>query len=64
MNLKWKSMFIERRSNQDRREVNLSLWDNKVERRKRPDRRMGGLDVDMLDISESEFVEMFAVYLR
>ena len=57
-------MFIERRSNQDRREVNLSLWDNKVERRKRPDRRMGGLDVDMLDISESEFVEMFAVYLR
>ena len=64
MNLKWKSMFIERRSNQDRREVNLSLWDNKVERRKRPDRRMGGLDVDMLNISESEFVEMFAVYLR
>ena len=64
MDLKRKSMFIERRADQDRRTINLSVWDNKVERRKRPDRRMGGLDVNILDISESEFKEMFATYIR
>ncbi len=63
MNLKHKDMLIDRRSEQDRRTVNCSLWNNKIERRKRPDRRMAGLDVDMLDITDAEFSEMFAAYI-
>lgn len=63
MNLKPKDIFIDRRSEQDRRQINLSLWDNRVERRKRPDRRLAGLDVDMLDVTDAEFLEMFANYI-
>ena len=57
-------MFIERRADNDRRTVNLSLWDNKIERRKRPDRRLAGLDVNMFDMSESEFLETFANFVK
>ena len=64
MNLKRKEMFIERRADEDRRTVNGSLWKNNVERRKRPDRRLAGLDVDMFDISNDEFIEMFACYIK
>ena len=63
MNLKPKDIFIDRRSEQDRRQINLNLWDNRVERRKRPDRRLAGLDVDMLDVTDAEFLEMFANYI-
>jgi len=63
MNLKHKDMLIDRRSEQDRRTVNLNIWDSKVERRKRPDRRLAGLDVDMLNVSDAEFMEMFANYI-
>ena len=63
MTLKHKSIFIDRRAEQDRRIVNLSLWENKIERRKRPDRRMDGLDVDVLNIPEEDFLDIFAAYL-
>jgi len=64
MNLKEKDIFIERRSEQDRRTVNLNLWENRIERRKRPDRRLAGLDVDIFDVSDAEFMEMFAHYVK
>lgn len=64
MILKRKEMFIERRADDDRRTVNGSLWKNKIERRKRPDRRLAGLDVDMFDVSDDEFTEMFACYIK
>jgi len=40
------------------------LWANNVERRKRPDRRLDGLDVDVLNISEDEFSEIFSQFLQ
>jgi hypothetical protein len=61
--LKYKSIFIDRRAGQDRRVISLSLWKNKIERRKRPDRRMGGVNVDVLNIPEEDFLDIFAVYL-
>lgn len=64
MNLKHKDILIDRRSEHDRRTVNLSVWDNKIERRKRPDRRLSGLDVDMLNVTDAEFMEMFANYIN
>ncbi len=63
MNLKYKNVIIDRRSDTDRRKVNLSLWNNKIERRKRPDRRMDGLDVNLLNLSEDEFNEVFELFL-
>ena len=63
MNLKYKDFVIDRRGEDDRRKVNLNLWSSKIERRKRPDRRMGGLDVDSLTLSEEEFKEVFELYL-
>ena len=63
MNLKYKNVIIDRRNETDRRQVNLSLWNNKIERRKRPDRRMGGVDVSLLNLSEDEFNEVFELFL-
>lgn len=63
MNLKYKNVIIDRRNDTDRRQVNLSLWNNKIERRKRPDRRMGGVDVSVLDLNEDEFNEIFESFL-
>ena len=63
MNLKYKNVIIDRRNESDRRQVNLSLWKNKIERRKRPDRRMGGVDVNLLNLSEDEFNEVFELFL-
>ena len=63
MNLKYKNVIIDRRTDIDRRQVNLSLWNNKIERRKRPDRRMGGVDVSVLNLSEDEFNEVFELFL-
>ena len=63
MSLKYKSIFIDRRAEQDRRVISLSLWKNKIERRKRPDRRMDGINVDVLNIPEEDFLDIFAVYL-
>lgn len=64
MVLKHKDLLIDRRSEADRRTVNVSLWGKQVERRKRPDRRMSGVNVDMQDIPNDEFLEMFADYLN
>ncbi len=63
MSLKYKSIFIDRRAEQDRRVISLSPWKNKIERRKRPDRRMDGINVDVLNIPEEDFLDIFAVYL-
>jgi hypothetical protein len=63
MNLKPKDTFIDRRSEQDRRSADKSLRAENLERRKRPDRRMEGLDVDVINVSEDEFLEIFSQYL-
>ena len=55
-------MEIDRRSNEDRRQVNVVLYD-KVERRKRPDRRTSGFDVRNLVLSEEDFLDIFALYV-
>jgi|GEM_PF-2838357 len=64
MNLKAKSSYTDRRSEKDRRMTDNRLWANNVERRKRPDRRLDGLDVDVLNISEDEFSEIFSQFLQ
>lgn len=64
MNATQKDMIIDRRSEQDRRAVNLNVWGSKIERRKRPDRRLAGLDVNMVNVSDEEFKEMFESYIR
>ncbi|MFK7794246.1 MAG: hypothetical protein AB8B89_02745 [Gammaproteobacteria bacterium] len=63
MNLKPKDTFQDRRSEQDRRSTDKSLWAKNVERRKRPDRRMEGLEVDVFTVSEEEFSDMFGSYI-
>lgn len=62
MNLKLKDTLADRRSEQDRRTSDKSLWAN-MERRKRPDRRIEGLDVDVYTVSEEEFLDMFGAYV-
>ena len=62
MNLKYKETLADRRSDDDRRTINKSLWAN-MERRKRPDRRIEGLDVDLFTVSEEEFLDMFSAYI-
>jgi len=62
MNLKPKETLADRRSTGDRRTIDKSLWAN-IERRKRPDRRIEGLDVDLFTISEEEFLDMFGAYI-
>tara|TARA_R110002096_G_scaffold67198_5_gene163028 strand:- start:272 stop:472 length:201 start_codon:yes stop_codon:yes gene_type:complete len=64
MNLKAKSSYTDRRSEKDRRMTDNRLWANNVERRKRPDRRLDGLDVDVLNVSEDEFSEIFSQFLQ
>ena len=54
-------MDIDRRTSEDRRKVNLLY--NKVERRKRPDRRTSGFDVRDMTLSEEDFSYIFALYL-
>ncbi len=63
MNLKPKDTLLDRRSEQDRRSADKSLWAKNIERRKRPDRRMEGLDVDVFTVSEEEFLDIFSTYL-
>jgi len=63
MILKRNSMFIERRADHDRRSSQQNN-NHPVERRKRPDRRLCGLSVEIFDISDEEFREMFAVYIQ
>ncbi len=62
MNLKLKDTLADRRSEEDRRMSSKSLWTN-MERRKRPDRRIEGLDVDVFTVSEEEFINMFGAYV-
>ena len=62
MNLKPKDTFSDRRSEQDRRTIDKNSWAN-IEKRKRPDRRIEGLDVDVFTVSEEEFLDMFGNYL-
>ncbi len=63
MNPKPKSTFLDRRSEEDRRMADKGLWAKNVERRKRPDRRLDGLDVDEVKVSEDEFLEIFSQFL-
>ena len=56
-------MNIDRRSREDRRQVNFNLTGNRVERRKRPDRRSCGFDVRDLTLSEKDFSDIFALYI-
>ena len=56
-------MNIERRTGEDRRQVNLTLSANRFERRKIPDRRIEGLDVRDLTLSEEDFSDMFDRYI-
>jgi hypothetical protein len=62
MNLKPKDTLEDRRSEQDRRTIDKSSWAN-IEKRKRPDRRIEGLDVDVFTVSEEEFLDIFAAYV-
>jgi|TARA_B110000238_G_scaffold118289_1_gene128291 hypothetical protein len=62
MYLKLKDTLEDRRSEQDRRTIDKKSWAN-IEKRKRPDRRIEGLDVDVFTVSEEEFLDMFAAYL-
>ena len=62
MSLKPEDTLDDRRSEQDRRRADKSLWAKKIERRKRPDRRMEGLDVEVLEVSEDEFLEIFSQF--
>ena len=63
MSLNPKDTLADRRSEQDRRSTDKSLWAKNIERRKRPDRRMQGLDVDVFNVSEDEFLEIFSQFL-
>ena len=54
-------MDIDRRNSEDRRQVNLLY--NKVDRRKRPDRRTSGFDVRDIKLSEEDFSYIFALYI-
>ena len=56
-------MNIDRRTYRERRQANLNLVPNKLERRKRPDRRTGGFDVGVLMLSEEDFSFIFSHYL-
>ena len=56
-------MNIDRRAGIERRQVNFNTEPNRVERRKRPDRRADGFDVRDLVLSEADFSDMFAHYL-
>ena len=56
-------MDTERRTGPDRRQVNLALSANRFERRKIPDRRIEGLDVRDLTLSEEDFSNIFAHYI-
>ena len=58
-----KHMNIERRAGEDRRQVNLAMSANRFERRKIPDRRIEGLDVRDLTLSEEDFFDMFDRYI-
>lgn len=48
-----------RLSDKERRDFSSdqSLASDSLERRKRPDRRMGGMDVQVVDVSETAFVD-------
>ena len=56
MSLNPKDTLTDRRSEQDRRSTDKSLWAKNIERRKRPDRRMQVFDVDVFNFSEDEFL--------
>ena len=61
--LKERNMKIDRRSGQDRRQVNFNLFANKIERRKQPDRRTSGFHVSDVFLSEEDFSDLFALFL-
>jgi len=63
MNLKPNNIFVDRRDIEDRRTTDKSLWVKTVERRKRPDRRLDGLDVEIIDVNEEDFIQMFSLFL-
>jgi hypothetical protein len=44
-----------RLAEQERRDLNSTSMDN-MERRKRPDRRLAGLDVRVVDVTETAFM--------
>ncbi len=48
-----------RLNEKERRDFNSSqsLAAETLERRKRPDRRMGGMDVQVVDVSETAFID-------
>ncbi len=44
-----------RHAKQERRNLNSTLSEAEIERRKRPDRRLSGLDVCVVDVNETAF---------
>ena len=56
-------MDIDRRSYDERRQVDYAQLPSKLERRKRPDRRRGGFEVKDIIVSEAEFSDVFAKFL-
>ena len=46
-----------RRKEQERRDLNYHVSSDTLERRKNPDRRLEGLDVQIIDLSEAAFRE-------
>ncbi len=54
---------MDRRSKQDRREVNVRVFPGVSERRKNPDRRQAGLDVKELYVSEEAFSKIFDKFI-
>ena len=56
-------MDTNRRKSIDRRRVNFRLLPDRVERRKIPDRRGDGLDVNDLSVGKDTFVELFSDFL-
>lgn len=56
-------MEIDRRVYDERRQTDFKLLPNKLERRKRPDRRRDGFVVKDVVVSEAEFSDVFARFL-
>ena len=56
-------MDANRRIKRDRRKVSFELLPYMVERRKIPDRRLGGWDVEDVEVSEKVFCGIFSQFI-
>ena len=56
-------MITNRRETIDRRRVAYNLLSDMIDRRKIPDRRLGGLDVRDVRLSEKAFFGIFAKFV-